>query len=747
MKIIRVFCGLLLFFPFFIHAQSNYSSTGLREGVDIPSQLNWNYAQGQSDQVATADTWSPTGPHGITAYCITANPSNKNVLYAGGLSGLFKSTNGGVNWLVMDPQFNNQSIVSIGVNPSNPSIVFVWSQSCLMRTTNSGVKWDTLIYGYGGAESIIFDPSNSQNMITKSDSIYFSSNGGTTWHGINQGYVSTFAVYKNDINIIYEVYNGQLYRSGNRGQSWSLRPGTLPAGLSKLKVSAFNANMLFAGSLSWTSPGGIYMSSDTGSTWLNITPSFLPSNSVTQIGIDPLDQNTIFIGGQANGLFISTNLGVTWKPTSTSVPEKYIYGLTVLQDGTIYCAFGGSIYSSGDMGNTWQSLNGDLNNIDVFRLVIDPSNDKIMYASTLGGMYRSTDGGSAWEQRNTGIQDNDLFALTMDQKNTNILYAGSYGGMVYKTTDAGLSWAEKSLGLPGLGKYYIWDLKMHPTNTSWIWTNYYGGTNYQSTDGGEFWSPLTINSQPVRELITGSKTGDILYSTVGSPMVLMKSTDSGNSWTYRDTVNIIYLAVDPNNSNVIYADSISYSVKSTDGGLTWKKITPVPGRNYFVNPGNSSFVYISSGTYGVGRSTDAGSTFYSYNNGLPYLNTFSVCSSESHPNRLFVTTYGGGIYAADQFVSDVADLKTNIRSFSLAQNYPNPFNPSTQIVYQIPKTSLVSLKVYNILGKEVVTLVNDLKSSGQYRVNFNAGSLPSGIYFYTLKAGSFSETKKLILLK
>ena len=748
MKIIYMFCSLLLFIPFIVNAQSEYSSTGLREGVDNPSQMNWNYTQSHTNQPVTADTWSPTGPHGITAYCIAANPSNKNVLYVGGLSGLYKSTNGGVNWQVMDPQFNNQSIMAIGVNPTNPSTVFIWSQYCLMRTTNSGVKWDTLIFGYGGgAESIIFDPANSQNMITRSDSIYSSTNGGTTWHGISQGDVSNFAVYKNDVNIIYEISGGQLYRSSNRGQNWSLRTGTLPASLSKLKVSAFNANVLFASSMGWASPGGIYKSIDTGATWQNITPSFLPSNSISQIGIDPLDQNTIFIGGQANGLFKSTDLGATWKPTSNSVQDKYIYGLTIIQDGTIYCAFGGSIYSSADMGNSWQSLNGDLNNIDVFKLIIDSANDNIMYASSLGGMYRSSDGGSTWEQRNTGILDNDLFALTMDQKNTNILYAGSYAGMVYKTTDAGLSWAEKSLGLPGLGKYYIWDLRMHPTNTSWIWTNYSGGTNYQSTDGGEFWSPLTINSQPVRELINGSKTGDILYATVGSPVVLLKSTDSGTSWNYRDTVSITLLTVDPNNSNVLYADSVSYTIKSTDGGFTWKKICPVPGKSYFVNPGNSSIVYIPSWSYGVGRSINAGLNFYSYNAGLPYVNTFTVCSSESHPNRLFVTTYGGGIYTADQSVSDVANQNVDIKLFSLAQNYPNPFNPSTKIEYRIPKTGMVSIKVYNILGKEVVTLVNEEKPSGLYTINFNAGNLPSGIYFYTLKAGSFTETKKLILLK
>ena len=89
----------------------------------------------------------------------------------------------------------------------------------------------------------------------------------------------------------------------------------------------------------------------------------------------------------------------------------------------------------------------------------------------------------------------------------------------------------------------------------------------------------------------------------------------------------------------------------------------------------------------------------------------------------------------------------NIERFGLSQNYPNPFNPTTQINYQLPKSGFVSVKVYNIVGKEIATLVNGEKQAGIYTVNFNAVNLPSGVYIYTLKAGGFVETKKLLLLK
>ncbi len=89
-------------------------------------------------------------------------------------------------------------------------------------------------------------------------------------------------------------------------------------------------------------------------------------------------------------------------------------------------------------------------------------------------------------------------------------------------------------------------------------------------------------------------------------------------------------------------------------------------------------------------------------------------------------------------------LPTN---YVLDQNYPNPFNPTTKISYQLPQSGYVNLKVFNTLGKEVASLVNEEKSAGHYKVDFNAQGLSSGIYFYTIQSGSFQETKKMILLK
>ena len=118
--------------------------------------------------------------------------------------------------------------------------------------------------------------------------------------------------------------------------------------------------------------------------------------------------------------------------------------------------------------------------------------------------------------------------------------------------------------------------------------------------------------------------------------------------------------------------------------------------------------------------------------------------------------YGFGDYKLlprknDDFVGHVSDVKSETelpREFTLSQNYPNPFNPSTKIQYALPVASNVTLKVFNILGQEVMTLVkNELRNSGLHKVTFDARSLPSGIYIYRLQSDGFIDAKKMILLK
>lgn len=127
----------------------------------------------------------------------------------------------------------------------------------------------------------------------------------------------------------------------------------------------------------------------------------------------------------------------------------------------------------------------------------------------------------------------------------------------------------------------------------------------------------------------------------------------------------------------------------------------------------------------------------------PSSGTYTVNAGYKNPSRKYGTT------TVEISVTGIEDKKigTNPNYFELYSNYPNPFNPETRIRFAIPQAELVTLKIYNIAGEEVASLINEQRAAGIYEVNFRALNLPSGTYLYKIDAGSFSETKKMVLLK
>lgn len=148
---------------------------------------------------------------------------------------------------------------------------------------------------------------------------------------------------------------------------------------------------------------------------------------------------------------------------------------------------------------------------------------------------------------------------------------------------------------------------------------------------------------------------------------------------------------------------------------------------------------------GVYRSLTGGESWSQMNSGLTDTSVYSLAIT---PNALFAGTYYEGVFRFSQHVTSVHESSEGMSlSYSLSQNYPNPFNPTTTISYQLPENSFVTIKVYDLLGKEIETLVNENKSAGYYKVNFDASKLPSGVYFYNLTTGSNSISKKMLLMK
>jgi photosystem II stability/assembly factor-like uncharacterized protein len=195
-------------------------------------------------------------------------------------------------------------------------------------------------------------------------------------------------------------------------------------------------------------------------------------------------------------------------------------------------------------------------------------------------------------------------------------------------------------------------------------------------------------------------------------------------------------------------DGTGAIAKTTDGGSNWIS-------TMFTNPlwsidfpisGASQIGYAAGSQGFILKTYDAGSNWQQQGSGTSLrLNKVFFLDLDygfavGENGTILRTTTGGE-------PSTGVDEHNFISTYNLEQNYPNPFNPSTVISYRLPVTSNVTLKVYDVLGNEIATLVNEELSVGEYEVEFSATGLTSGIYFYQLKAGQFSETKKMVLLK
>jgi hypothetical protein len=187
---------------------------------------------------------------------------------------------------------------------------------------------------------------------------------------------------------------------------------------------------------------------------------------------------------------------------------------------------------------------------------------------------------------------------------------------------------------------------------------------------------------------------------------------------------------------------------STNYGTSWTGINSGIPTTAWSSPLAVSGTNIFRSVYynGVYLSTDNGTSWTPVNTGLAngaYILKLAVSGTYLFGNE------GGLVYKRplSEMITDIEDIEQLPTEFSLAQNYPNPFNPSTKLSYNIAQSGLVTLKIFDLLGNEIATLVNEIKPVGTYELNWNATNHPSGVYFYKLQAGSFVQTRKMILLK
>jgi hypothetical protein len=353
--------------------------------------------------------------------------------------------------------------------------------------------------------------------------------------------------------------------------------------------------------------------------------------------------------------------------------------------------------------------------------------------SAKGHIFFSTNDGISWSLADSSGVFGGVKSIVISESN---LLIGTDRRGTYLSTNNGYSWSPA-----GLSSHIVYSLAILGSNIFAGAGDAYFNKNYifRTSNYGTNWDTIyNSNSNAINCLtISGSKifagtgNGDILYST-----------NNGNNWITINgftvsSINTILIQ----GANIYigtYGDGLWYS---SDNGINW---------NYkgLINRNIRALSFYGSILF---AGTLDGGFYLSTNNGTNWVNdgVFQINAMVLSNNYVIIAPYSGTLYK--RHLQDFINIK-NIsliipNKFELYQNYPNPFNPITKIQFNVSKTSDIILKVFDLTGKEISTLINEKLNPGTYETQWNANEYSSGIYFYRLETGDYRETKRMILIK
>jgi len=613
---------------------------------------------------------------------------------------IVKTTNGGLSWELSI--FSNSRVLL----PNDMIVLselktFIVDNSYLFQTTNGGLTWNW-VYFSGSSEVLSIDFLDSlTGFISSVSKIIKTSDGGNSWIEQNINIGSNIWLYGISVqsqNLIFAVgLFGRMVYSHDGGNSWKQRSsGTLNT---FRDVSFYNEEYGIA------IGDGIFTTSDAGNNWV-LTSGIGPLYRCTRPSL-----NYCFAAGSYN-LLKSTDKGFSWTRHPVS-DEGYFMTISFVDtlNGVATTMLGSNpkIFRTFDGGENWQHITTLAGNYLYDICFID---SLTIYACGTG-ILKSIDGGYNWVKINS---TNSLKGIHFINKQIGFAVGGRN---IIKTTDAGQNWIVINSGIPPTG------ISLEQVNFLDEYNGIVIGKKLLHTNnGGTTWQTYKLVED---FLLSGTMINDSVWYAVGQYGSILKHKSDGFipveliSFTTVVLGNIVQL----NWSTVTETNNSGFEIQRKQDNEDFKIIA-------FVN----------------GNGTTANKTDYKYvDNNL---------TQGNYLYRLKQIDFNGQFEYSEVINVSVGSLDR----YELIQNYPNPFNPSTKIKFSIPSVTLrqaqsdnwVTLKVYDVLGNEVATLVNEYKPAGTYEVNFNGHSdegqnLSSGVYFYQLKAGDFVQTKKMIYLK
>jgi len=666
---------------------------------------------------------------------VQAITSSDNRLIAATRSGLYKSSNFGEEWQYIHnfPLFNY--IISLTIKDN---IILVGTTSWgIFRSSNNGETWDTT--NIKRADILEFTYRNDTIFATASGwGVYCSIDNGKNWYAKNEGIVGNLS--------------GQIAVNG---------------------IKYFGDTLLLA------TLYGVHRSTNFGSRW-ELSNDGIGKNSCYCLeGID----NYIFVG-TSNGVYRSTNGGLSWHAVNNGIPLNNRALYLAVVGKTIFASTDYGLFRSTDYGASWSTVNPNLPHM-LIRPVITSSLN-FLYAGNFNGIYASSDNGFSWSRRNQGIQNKRVFDI---ESVNSTLFARLYYDFHY-STNSGEDWTPTDFNKQ-INTFIVENEKIFAAVNDGV---------YLSSNRGLEWIHISVNDSLIKSVYLLKKDNKFLYaSTVNG---IFRSSDGGKNWVYLgfgDTYgykeilvadSILLVGISTDHLRGINGDVY----RSTDYGSTWTSARiGLPNYLYgikFLFYKNKFFIYTYNNVY---VSTDNSNSWTLFNSQIPsnlYIRKFIVTNDLlfaatsngvyhfidsinfwqavrvgfQNDEVLSISSIGVFLYASVNFKglfrSNINDLLSSVKynpmpkNFILYQNYPNPFNSTSRIKYQIANMGHATLKVYDVLGRELATLVDEEKSPGDYEVQFTIRQLTddsrltsSGVYFYQLRAGDFIETKKMIYMK
>ncbi|MBM2840233.1 MAG: hypothetical protein HW412_761 [Bacteroidetes bacterium] len=707
---------------------------------------------------------SLNGPEGGVVQCFAVD-NQANILAGTYFGGVYKTTNRGGSWVRVS--YGNWDIRALVVHPSTGHIFLGAATSGVWRSTDGGATWVRPTNTVNGRTVTSLALSTSGNLIATcasnvSQSVFQSTDNGETFFHVSSGLFSGNCVIRGEGNAMYAAgeRNGVL-RSTDGGFLWSLTNPS-PAQFNGLSMTA-NANYVYVVGrrTATTVPDSSFIyrrSIATGNWELVHIRSGVILRTISSTG------DSLLAAGDTTVL-VSFNAGQTWVDRS---PQNQNAGPLAgwarflsshcERDIQLVGSAGRSVAFSNDFALTWTQSSQGLQNTHIVAGTLLP-NGSMVVASQFDGLFRID--GMTITRTGAGLPPNDVVTV-LASDNANV-YLGTFNNGLWKSTNGGGTCQQALYGPNATGI-----LTISTTIPGIIRAAGRGEFVHTSTDGAFTWTDVQLpsvntNIRGIAE-ISASRffvaTGEVEGSPGGGNGVY-ESTNNGASFTQRGLQFTAGVSFDRLDNGLLFT---STGNQIYEGGVnvptTW---TPTPTFNLGINVRDAVFYRFQNqpvlevvGSSGGFHHRQAFTSNPWIKLAFPELEISKIfirnaggLNPTSFEGQVILGTYGGGVFQSTSPLTSVGENKIIPGQFALEQNYPNPFNPATTIRFSIPVGTYghTSLRVYDVLGREVAILVNEVKQPGEYEVQWDASNFSSGVYFYRMRAGSFQDTKKLILAK